>query len=132
MIQAYKIAMICVVIASGTASQYARGVMEDNIRIRQAGRTAHDLPMDITDVDGFIAARECARIGEIWDVVGPLGIERFMVADCSGHKSTTSWMLRDSILFEIDYNTAVRWATVGRGAPVSIVSCSDRKVYEYD
>jgi hypothetical protein len=104
----------------GVASQYAPGVMELVVRVRQAGRTARDLPADLPDVDGFVAAVSCADIGQVWTVVYGERVERMLVADCSGHTATTRWMQRNRILAEVDGKTAKRWGVVGRGAKVIV------------
>ena len=106
--------------STGIASQYAPGVMERVVRVRQAGRTARNLPHDLPAVDGFVAAERCADIGQVWTVMHGERVERMLVADCSGHASTTQWMRRNRILIEVDGATARRWGVVGRGAPVTV------------
>lgn len=106
--------------STGVASQYAPGVMERVVRVRQAGRTARNLPRELPAVDGFVAAERCADIGQVWTVMHGERVERMLVADCSGHASTTRWMQRNNILVEVDGATARRWGVVGRGARVTV------------
>ena len=47
-------------------------------------------------------------------------LELFLVVDCSGHTETSEWMFSNNIVAEVDYNTALRWNTVGRGIKVEI------------
>lgn len=120
--------LVFVVIASGTASQYGRGRMESTIAVRRAGRTAYMVPAILpADLDGFVAVEDCSRLGNIvyYQVVDPKSdcfpgcpVEKFLIVDCSGHKSTSDWMKRNTILCEVDYNTASRWATLDYGIKV--------------
>ena len=120
--------LVFVVIASGTASQYGRGRMESTIAVRRAGRTAYMVPAILpADLDGFVAVEDCSRLGNIvyYQVIDPKSdcfpgcpVEKFLIVDCSGHKSTSDWMKRNTILCEVDYNTAIRWATLGYGIKV--------------
>ena len=104
------------------ASQYAHGVMDQVIAMRQSGRTAMDLPEVLPITDGFVAVEDCDRIGEImWVRYDGGGWESFLVADCSGHVETSEWMARNNICVEIDYETAARWNVVGHGAEVDIL-----------
>lgn len=113
-------------ILTGTASQYDPGVMETVVANRQAGLTAHDLPNPLPAVDGYIAVLDCEEIGNLW-LVRPAGStiwEVFLVADCAGDHlrpdglTAAEWMLTNDILLELDYQTAVRWHTVGRGIEI--------------
>lgn len=108
---------------TGWASQYAKGVMERvlDYRIRH-GTVIPD------NVDGYVAAQECSDIGKIV-YLRPLGSqnwESFWVADCAGPHlrpdglTGYQWMLRYNILVEVDWETAVRWDTVGRGIKVEM------------
>lgn len=105
---------------TGTASQYGPGVMERNIANRQAGRTEIPLPAELPQVDGYIAMRNCERIGELW-IVKPVGMpaELFLVADCAcAGDGTAIWMLGHNIILEVGYETALRWNTVKKGIKV--------------
>ena len=110
------------------ASQYARSVFDRVVAVRQAGRTAKDLPTPLPDVDGFIAVADCDQIGDIWALrpVGQVWWETFLVADCSGHATTTGWMTKNRIIAEVDYETALRWNTVGKGIKVEVRALEKR------
>ena len=121
-------ALVFVVVVSGTASQYGRGRMESVVAVRRAGSTAYTVPTVLpADLAGFVAVEDCGRLGNIvyYQVFDPksdcfpdCSVEKFLIVDCSGHQSTSAWMRRNAILCEVDYNTAVRWATVGYGIKV--------------
>ena len=101
----------------GDISQYAKSVMSMVIRNRQAGITAYDLPQELEEVDGFVASRHCTRIGEIIELKPLVDAEweTFLITDCCGIKDGgCDWMDRNKIWWEVDYETAVRWNTVGR------------------
>ncbi len=57
----FKIALLALVTSlglrfdAGHAAYYARGVMADVVRVRQAGWTAGDLPVNLPRVVGFVA-----------------------------------------------------------------------------
>jgi len=88
----------------GVASQYAPGVMRRVGETRQGGAVACPLPRDLPVVDGFVAVRDCGRIGEVWSV-RPVGgdwpWERFLVADCAGDEATWRWMAEGNIVLEV-------------------------------
>jgi hypothetical protein len=100
----------------GVLSQYSPGVFEQVVRVRQAGRTAMNLPAALPTVDGFLAARDCDTIGQVWTVRYRSHVERLLVADCAGDSATRAWMDRNRILGEVDGATAARWDVIGRGA----------------
>lgn len=87
---------------TGTASQYAPSVME-RVVVRQ--QAYGHLPEELPDVDGFIAVEDCGRVGQIWGVrpAGSVRWHRVMVADCSGHAETSSWMERNNIPMELGW-----------------------------
>ena len=128
----------------GFASQYAIGPMQTNIRIRQArpSRTSYDLPIDLPDVDGYVASQDCDDIGSVvW--LRPHGaqpFESFLVADCasktsgSPHPGESSyvWMVRNNILYEIDGHTARRWNTVGRLIEIERRILTYRRLHSYN
>lgn len=101
----------------GGASQYAPHVMERVIGVRQSGVTAKDLPLDLPEVDGYVAMADAEWIGKVIKL-RPLTqpkYETFLVVDCGGFADGGyDWMIRNNILVEVDYETAVRWNTVGR------------------
>jgi len=112
---------------SGFASQYAPGVMESVVRVRQSGRTAMDLPAVLPDVDGFVAMEDCAMVGEIVYIrpKGESRWDRFLVADCSGHAETSAWMERNKILVEFGYKAAKRYDTIGRGLEIELMTIEE-------
>lgn len=97
--------MICV---SGILSQYSPGVMNNTIHQQQIlGR----LPFPTPQVEGYLAVENCSRIGEnVW-----IDQLKFLITDCSGSLQTSQWMWNNNILGEVDYETALRWGTIGRG-----------------
>jgi len=105
------------VIATGIVSQYAPGVMPRVISYRQAHQ---QIPEDLADFDGAIAVLNCNHIGQVF-YLRPSGChtckwERFIAADCAGKADGGyNWMLYHNVIAEVDYQTAVRWNTVGRG-----------------
>jgi len=127
-----KEAALAFLILTGWASQYGPGVAERVIAVRQGGRTAATLPANLPEVDGFIAVRECPDIGGIW-LLRPEGAqtwERFLVIDCasrSDHQSEQDprsgweWMVGGGIVAEVDFETAKRWGTIGRGIRVEYI-----------
>lgn len=110
-------------IMTGWASQYAPGVMESVLAVRSTpGRTSYTVPQDLSIYDGFVATRDCDRLGEelLIKPQDQSDYELFLVTDCSGHITTTQWMNRNNIIVEVDYNTAVRWDTIGRGIKIDV------------
>jgi len=113
--------------------------MQRVIRVRQSGRTAHPLPLSLPHVDGYVAAQDCNAIGSIvhlrQNAHGEW--ERFLVTDCASHsggspnagESSYEWMRRNNILYEIDYETALRWNTVGRLSTVQQASYNLERIY---
>lgn len=96
------------VIETGRLSQYALHVMPPVVEARQSWQ---HLPADLSYVDGFVATWNCDYIGRTallsieapeWaDWQGWSEYQVVMVSDCSGHKSTTDWMISENIVFEI-------------------------------
>jgi hypothetical protein len=110
------------IVTTGIASQYDAGVMSNVIHTRQTARVSQALPTNLPDVDGYIAVEECDRVGDIVDLrpSHQEEWESFLIADCSGHQSTSNWMQRNNIIAEVDHQTAVRWETVGYGIEIEI------------
>lgn len=105
---------------AGWASQYSLGVMERVVKYQQRRER---LPSDVSCFDGFVAIQSCSNVGKIY-LIRPLGSlrwERFIAADCSGSATTSAWMVRNNILVEVDYKTALRWRTVGRGIKIELL-----------
>ena len=124
------------VIMTGTASQYAPGVMDSVIAVRQAGLTSADLPQHISGYDGYVAMLNCRLIGSTVYIrpVSSDGIssdvfERFLVTDCAG-PDAVNWMLRNNIIAELDYRTAKRYRTIGRGIKIELAVMRRRRRYE--
>jgi len=123
-------------IESGWASQYAPGRMLEVVRNRQRGCCGrYSLPAVLPDVDGFIAVAEREDIGRLF-YLRPVGgeWELFLAADCAGlADGGYSWMKRGNILAEVDYATALRWGTVGRGIRVEMMRAPvERRGYGWD
>ena len=119
-------------IRTGIASQYSGGVMEMVIRVRQAKLTAHHLPLIIPNVDGYIAVLNGEDIGKIYYIrpVGGRKWGRFWAVDCAGRSDGGyEFMVNGGriegkwypIIVEVDWETAVRWKTVGRGILIEVL-----------
>ena len=120
-----KTALVFIITATGTASQYAPRVMDKVVYNRQHLSTSFSLPGELPNVHGYVATRDCSDIGKIVYLrpanCEDCGFERFLVADCAGvADGGLSWMVRNNILVEVDYETALRWNTVGRGIKVEL------------
>ena len=116
--------LILTTLIFGWCSQYSPGVMENVVRVRQAGLTAANLPMYLPRVDGFVALKECSEIGKIvWmRKLGENEWESFLVVDCAAHgDGTREWMDENNVIAEIDGETAKRWGVVGRGFNVEMM-----------
>lgn len=112
----------------GIASQYAPGVSQSVIHVRQTRNVSRPLPLQVPSVDGFLAVRDCDRIGEVWHLRPINGkVESFWVIDCAGSRETRDWMDRNGIIGEVDYETAARWNTIGRGIEVERIVIIDRR-----
>jgi len=100
-------------------SQYRKGMMEQVIANRQSGNAWVALPTQLPETDGYIAVYDCSEIGNIWWVESPNGIwESMLIVDCAmprGTDGAAEWMEENNVAMEVDYQTAVRWGTVGRG-----------------
>lgn len=111
------------IVLVGIASQYAPGVMDKTIAIRQIpGKTAYTVPQDLSKYDGFVAMESCSELGNEYYVKPAESTtwELFLVVDCSGHSSTSEWMKRNNIIVEVDYETAKRWNTIGKGVKIEM------------
>ncbi|MCL4505767.1 MAG: hypothetical protein M1434_11550 [Chloroflexi bacterium] len=105
-----SLVLVCTV---GMASQYGPGVMQSVIHNRHAIRS---LPEHLPGVAGYVAVVDCRHIGSVWWING----DRFLVADCAGDEQTRQWMRWNNVVVEVDYETAVRWKSVGAGKQVTI------------
>lgn len=127
-----RVVLVAIMIVSGIASQYAPGVMERVVSVRRAGRTTATLPAGLPPVDGYVAVADCKRIGQIvW--LRPEGQEhweRFLVTDCANPADGSDrWMRRNGILVEVDYQTAKRRNTIGRGIHVKLMQRVSERPY---
>jgi hypothetical protein len=108
-----------IIIYFSIISQYREGIMEQVIANRQSGSAWVSLPMNLPRTDGYIAVRDCNELENIWWVKSPNGIwESMLVVDCArpaGTDGAAEWMDDENVAMEVDYETAVRWGTVGRG-----------------
>jgi len=117
--------LVLSIIMTGWASQYDQGIMDKVVHNRQNASTFLSLPEKLPVVHGYVASRHCLDIGEII-YLRPLGckecaFERFLIADCAGVvDGGLDWMVRNNIIVEVDYETALRWNTVGRGIRVEL------------
>lgn len=91
-------------------SQYELGIMPDVVYARQSWQ---QLPADVSHVDGFVASWDCELIGDtaLLSIDGNPFIT-VMIADCSGHFSTTEWMQRNNVVFEISGELAQEYDVV--------------------
>ena len=95
------------------ASHYSQGIMQEVVVNR------HNMGQLSTTHDKFVAVRDCDLIGDVlW--LAPIGDpwEMFVVADCAmppGTDGAYEWMTRNNIQVEVDYQTALRWGSVGGG-----------------
>jgi hypothetical protein len=117
--------LVFTIIMTGIASQYAPGVMDKVVYNRQNLSTVVSLPNNLPAVDGYVASQYCSDIGKIIYLrpadCEECEFEKFLVADCAGiADGGLSWMLRNNIVVEVDYETAVRRNTVGRGVRVEL------------
>ena len=110
-------------VMEGWATHYADTVMENTIYTQTY--VLNHLPEDI-DFDffeGFIASPDCSRIGEIAYIShNERPFSPYLVVDCAGANSIVeggiTWMERDNVLAEVDWDTCVRWDTCGGGTRI--------------
>ena len=109
---------------TGTLSQYDQGPTDQTLINRTTpGRTAHTLPANWREVEGYIASPHCADIGQVWSVTWRTHTARLMVFDCAGNRSGRAWMRRNTILGEIDYYLARLWHAQPRRGLTDAVVC---------
>lgn len=116
-------------VREGWASQYESAwIMDDTVALRQEWG---QLPNDLSAWRGFVATESCDPIGKTAFIrivdLRPypekalrkdddmFTWQPYLVADCSGHESTTNWMTRDNILVEFGRREAERLHIAGRG-----------------
>ena len=112
--------MKMLIVAFALASQMKMGTAETVLHNRQNGHAWVPLPPQAPLVDGFIATEDCRHVGEVWYLRPETQkhYESFWVIDCSGDEATTEWLEANNILVEVDYQTAKRWDTVGKGIKI--------------
>lgn len=117
--------------------------MQRTINVRQTRPTAYSLPQRLPAVDGYVATQECTDIGTVV-LLRPVGTqewESFLIVDCASkrlgthnnnpHDSSYAWMVRNNIIVEVDYETAVRWNTIGHAIEVEMRDLPTPERYEY-
>jgi hypothetical protein len=125
------ILVLAVNIVIGFASQYGFGVFERVIRVRQAGRTAYDLPDQLPVTDGYAASQECSQIGNVWWVRTSPGGKWYsiLVADCASKSdarvydglSGWQWMTRHNVLVELNPELVLEMGgSIGRMMDVEV------------
>jgi hypothetical protein len=111
---------------SGYVSRYNPGVFQQVIRTRIEKGYGY-VPDDWRSYDGYLAVLDCGDVGdEVWARPGPgHRWERMLIADCSGHASTTYWFRVNGIVAEVDHATYMRWREAGywseKGLTIEIV-----------
>lgn len=106
--------------ATGWASAYAPGVMESVVAYRMTNDIWRiDPPADWYQVHGYIAAMDCARVGEVTTLTVAGRHYRVLIADCAGDDGPPDRFSRDNIIAELD---ARLWArlTADHGRPLRI------------
>lgn len=102
----------------GHAAYYNPGVMEQVVAVRQAGWTANPLLEELPPVIGFVAVKDCDRIGQmvaLWHELEGWTFP-YLVSDCANKLEKHDLELeRKGIIVEIDHNTAARWQVLGLG-----------------
>ena len=86
--------------------------MEEVIGVRQGWTGPYALPSPVPKADCYAAAPLPEQIGTFLEVQSPVTgeWETCYVVDCGGvADGGRSWMLRNNILTEVDYETLVRW-----------------------
>ena len=100
----------------GTLSYYAAAPTRAVIANRSVPwRTAHTLPANHADYDGYIAVLDCDRIGEVVDVRWNGHTARLVIFDCAGDAATRAWMRSGNVIGEVSFDVAKRWRVIGRG-----------------
>ena len=96
-------------LTSGYSSAYSHGVFERVIATRQAGKTAYNIGIIPSNIDGYIAIEDCSLINTVIMVCFPSGCEHLLVADCAGvADGGRAWMHRSGVVGEVDPDTFAR------------------------
>ncbi len=114
---------------TGWATHYDHGVMQATVEARQGFGQLPD-PL-VSDYAGFVARPDCSEVGStLW--LRPSDASKafypFLVADCAGKDAFTDgvdWMTAGGFLVEVDYHTAVKWDTLGRGIQIDCLGCNE-------
>ena len=110
--------MSFVTIDTGYAGYYSHGVMRDVVLMRQSGNTAMSLPKDLPPVIGFVAVKDCDRVGQmvaLWHESEGWTFP-YLIADCANVlENHDKRMERLDIIIDVDFNTVTRWRKVGWG-----------------
>ncbi len=95
--------------------------MQEVIAYRQR---VGQIPQDLSLYDGFIAVLEVDDIGRTYllrPVTSPHW-EVFLAVDCAGiADGGYAWMTNSGIIAEVDWESAVRWDTVGHGIEIEMI-----------
>ena len=91
----------------GYASAYGPGVMEGVVALRfEQDIWRVEPPGDWYTVAGYVAAMDCARVGEVTTLAGPDGREwPVLIADCAGADGEPGRFEERGIIVELDW----RW-----------------------
>lgn len=107
-----------IIVLLALASQMKPGTAEMVIHNRQIGNAWVGLPKSLPVVDGYVAMCDCSLVGDFVWIQNPINQiwERHLIIDCCyPGDGTKEWMEENNIFCELDYDTTVRWNTVGRG-----------------
>ena len=108
-------------IETGFASAYSPGVMERVVMDRyRLDMWRNEPPRDWHDVDGYIAAMDCGRVGQVTTLYGPDGrAYSVLIADCAGADGEPDRFSNLGIIAELDANMW-RQLTAAHGRPLKI------------
>jgi hypothetical protein len=117
----------------GYASAYAPGIFEQVVHVRQQGRTAYNLGVVKSSIDGYIAVEDCSLIGKEVLACFSDECERLLIADCAGTADGgKAWMESHNIVGEVDYNTFMKYKVAGQALEMRLYLIENwRNKYEY-
>ena len=106
---------------AGWASAYAPGVMEGVVSLRfEQDIWRVEPPGDGYTVAGYVAAMDCARVGEVTTLTGPDGRGyRVLIADCAGADGEPGRFEARGIIVELDWRMWER-LTAAHGRPLAV------------
>ena len=106
---------------AGWASAYAPGVMEGVVALRfEQDIWRVEPPGDWYTVAGYVAAMDCARVGEVTTLTGPDGKGyRVLIADCAGADGEPGRFEARGIIVELDARLWER-LTAAHGRPLAV------------